>query len=199
MENISSAAAMKRPTSSKTSHKLKLKRVNTTEGVHPFDEITWVKHDAVIGSGDNISFEQKGVEFPDFWSANAVNITTSKYFRGKLDTPQRETSLKQLITRITSEIKKWGLKDGYFSDEVEAELFEQELAYLMVNQHVAFNSPVQFNVGTKKKPQCSACFILSVDDDMQSILEWIKTEGTIFKGGSGAGVIAQCGSSRGRG
>jgi len=161
----------------------KLKRVFTKKGIHPFDEIKWVKRDAKVGN-----FEQKNVEFPDFWSENAVNITASKYFRGKIDSPQREKSLKEMISRVVGVIRRWGEEFGYFKNKYQAQIFEDELTHLLVYQKASFNSPVWFNVGVKPKPQCSACFILSVEDDMNSILEWIKTEGIIFKGGSGAGV-----------
>lgn len=178
-----SASASTRLSAQPKAYTLQLKRFNTKEGVHPFDEITWVKRDAVIGS-----MEQKDVEFPDFWSQNAINITVSKYFRGTVGKDDRETSLKQMITRVTSEIRKWGLAGGYFADAAEADLFEAELAYLLVHQHASPNSPVWFNVGTKEKPQCSACFILQVDDTLVSILDWIRTEGVIFNGGSGSGT-----------
>jgi ribonucleoside-diphosphate reductase alpha chain len=161
----------------------KLKRIFTKKDVHPYDEISWVKSNAQVGK-----FEQKDVEFPDFWSENAVNITASKYFRGKLNTPARETTLKQVINRVTKTIRKWGEDFGYFESKIQAQIFEDELTHLLVNQKASFNSPVWFNVGAKKNPQCSACFILSVEDDMSSILEWIRTEGIIFKGGSGAGI-----------
>ncbi|MEK7212581.1 MAG: vitamin B12-dependent ribonucleotide reductase, partial [Patescibacteria group bacterium] len=172
----------------KNKYILPLKRLFTQAGVHPFDEINWVKRDALVGSGAKIVFEQKDTEFPDFWSPHAVNITVSKYFRGKLNTPQRETSAKQMISRVAKNIRMWGENSGYFENAEQAQIFEDELTHLLVYQKASFNSPVWFNVGTMPKPQCSACFILSVKDDMQSILDWIKTEGTIFKGGSGAGV-----------
>lgn len=161
----------------------KIRRVFTKKGVHPFDEIKWVRRDAKVGK-----FEQNGVEFPENWSDNAVNITASKYFRGKLNTPEREDSLKQMITRVAKVIRGWGEELGYFDGANQAKIFEDELTYMLVNQQASFNSPVWFNVGVKVKPQCSACFILSVEDDMNSILDWIKTEGMIFKGGSGSGI-----------
>ncbi|KKW48446.1 MAG: Ribonucleoside-diphosphate reductase, adenosylcobalamin-dependent [Parcubacteria group bacterium GW2011_GWA1_59_11] len=175
-------------TEEKSRATLPLKRYFTKEGTHPFDEINWVKRDAVVGSGDRKVFEQRDVEFPDFWSPNAVNITVSKYFRGKLGSPERETSAKQMINRVAKTIRGWGEKFGYFHDQGQAETFEDELTHLLVYQKGSFNSPVWFNVGTKATPQCSACFILAVEDDMNSILDWIKTEGKIFKGGSGSGV-----------
>ena len=175
-------------TEEKSRATLPLKRYFTKEGTHPFDEINWVKRDAVVGGGDKKNFEQKDVEFPDFWSPNAVNITASKYFRGKLGTPQRETSARQMIERVVKTIRGWGEKSGYFENADQAQIFEEELAHLLVYQKGSFNSPVWFNVGTTAKPQCSACFILAVEDDMRSILDWIRTEGIIFKGGSGAGV-----------
>ncbi len=165
-----------------------LKRFFTKAGVSPLDEVHWVKRDAVVGSGEKKVFEQKGVEFPDFWSQNAVNITASKYFRGQLRKPEREWSLKQMITRVTRTLREWGEKNGYFTGPTQAQIFEDELTHLLVYQKGSFNSPVWFNVGSQKEPQCSACFILSVEDDMRSILDWIKTEGMIFKGGSGAGI-----------
>ncbi|MDI6820712.1 MAG: vitamin B12-dependent ribonucleotide reductase [Patescibacteria group bacterium] len=165
-----------------------LKRIFTKKNIHPFDEINWVKRDVVIGSGDKKVFEQKDVEFPDFWSANAINITTSKYFRGKLDSSEREVSAKQMISRVAKTIRDWGEKYGYFFGREQAQIFEDELTHLLVYQKAAFNSPVWFNVGVVEKPQCSACFILSVEDNMSAILDWIKTEGMIFKGGSGSGV-----------
>lgn len=167
---------------------LSLRRKFTKEGTHPFDEITWVLRDAVVGSSEKRTFEQNGVEFPDFWSPHAVNITASKYFRGKLGTPLREASLKQMITRVTRTIRAWGEQFGYFESPAEAQIFEDELTHIIAFQKASFNSPVWFNVGTREKPQCSACFILSVEDTMTSILEWIRTEGIIFKGGSGSGV-----------
>ncbi len=151
--------------------------------VHPFDEIKWVKRDAQVGK-----FEQKDVEFPDFWSEHAVNITASKYFRGKLNTPQRELSVKEMINRVVRVIRGWGEEFGYFENKFQAQIFEDELVHLLVFQKASFNSPVWFNVGVKEKSQCSACFILSVEDNLKSILEWVKTEGMIFKGGSGSGV-----------
>ncbi len=163
------------------------RRTFTKEKIHPFDEINWVRRDVVVG-GEKKVFEQKNVEFPDFWSMNAVNITTSKYFRGKLGTPDREESLKVMITRVTKTIREWGEQYGYFTNEEQAQTFEDELMHLIVYQKGSFNSPVWFNVGTRENPQCSACFILSVEDDMQSILNWIQTEGLIFKYGSGSGV-----------
>ncbi|PIR89028.1 MAG: ribonucleoside-diphosphate reductase, adenosylcobalamin-dependent [Candidatus Harrisonbacteria bacterium CG10_big_fil_rev_8_21_14_0_10_40_38] len=171
-----------------SSQSLNFDRVFTKQGVHPFDAVTWVKRDAVIESGDKKVFEQYGVEFPDFWSQNAVNITTSKYFRGKLGSPERETSLKQMITRVAHTIRVWGEERfGYFDSAKQAELFELELSHMILHQQGSFNSPVWFNVGVAETPQCSACFILSVEDNMPSILEWISNEGMIFKGGSGAG------------
>ena len=170
-----------RKSSVKTS--LKLRRVFTKSDVHPYDELKWGKRDAKVGK-----FEQNGVEFPETWSNNAVNITSSKYFRGKLTSPDRETSLKQTIDRVVKTIRSWGEDFGYFDSPSQAKIFEDELTHIVVNQKASFNSPVWFNVGTMDKPQCSACFILSVKDDMRSILEWISTEGMIFKGGSGSGI-----------
>ena len=178
---------------------LRVRRTFAHRGVHPYDETLWELRDAVIpGDGGNV-FEQKGVEVPKSWSQTATNVVASKYFRGKLGTPARETSVRQMIDRVVSRIVRWGREGDYFATEDDAVAFEDELRWLLVNQHMAFNSPVWFNVGASgdKKPQCSACFILSVDDDMESILDWFKTEGRIFKGGSGSGInISSIRSSR---
>lgn len=162
----------------------------TTPGIHPFDEIEWERRDArIIGARGEVVFEQKDVEVPKFWSQNATNIVASKYFRGPLGTPQRESSVKQLIGRVVKTITSWGLRDGYFASEEEAETFAAELTHLLVHQKAAFNSPVYFNIGVPgERPQGSACFILSIEDTMESILDWYRTEGLIFKGGSGSGV-----------
>jgi len=169
---------------------LKIERIYTTPGVHPYDEVTWELRDVVQQNwktGETI-FEQRGVEFPDFWSANASTIVTTKYFRGAVGTPEREWSLKQLIDRVVLTYVKAGQDHGYFATDEDAEIFEHELTYALVHQIFSFNSPVWFNVGTKSPQQVSACFILSVDDSMESILNWYKEEGFIFKGGSGAGL-----------
>ncbi|MER5480772.1 vitamin B12-dependent ribonucleotide reductase [Streptomyces sp. NPDC002734] len=169
---------------------LRIERVHTTPGVHPYDEVVWERRDVVMTNwrDGSINFEQRGVEFPDFWSVNAVNIVTSKYFRGAVGTPQRETGLRQLIDRIVKTYRKAGEDNKYFASPADAEIFEHELAYALLHQIFSFNSPVWFNVGTPQPQQVSACFILSVDDSMESILEWYKEEGMIFKGGSGAGL-----------
>jgi ribonucleoside-diphosphate reductase alpha chain len=169
---------------------LRIERIHTTPGVHPYDEVAWERRDVVMTNwrDGSINFEQRGVEFPDFWSVNAVNIVTSKYFRGAVGTPQRETGLRQLIDRIVKTYRKAGEDNKYFASPADAEIFEHELAYALLHQIFSFNSPVWFNVGTPQPQQVSACFILSVDDSMESILEWYKEEGMIFKGGSGAGL-----------
>ena len=167
---------------------LTLKRHFTTPGTHPFDEVTWVTRDAMIGGSGKKAFEQNDVEFPESWSQNAVNITASKYFRGIMGGEKREKSVKQIISRVTKTIRGWGERFGYFARVEDAETFEAELTHLLVHQKAAFNSPVWFNVGINESPQCSACFILAVEDDMRSILQWITNEGMIFKHGSGAGV-----------
>ncbi|WP_246360279.1 vitamin B12-dependent ribonucleotide reductase [Nocardioides massiliensis] len=165
-------------------------RVFSTAGVHPYDEITWERRDVVQTNwktGESV-FEQRGVEFPDFWSVNASTIVTTKYFRGAVGTDAREWSLKQLIDRVVKTYRKAGEDHGYFASPADAETFEHELTWLLVHQYFSFNSPVWFNVGTESPQQVSACFILSVDDSMDSILNWYKEEGFIFKGGSGAGL-----------
>ncbi|MET9293529.1 vitamin B12-dependent ribonucleotide reductase [Streptomyces sp. NPDC003077] len=174
----------------KASKGLRIERIHTTPGVHPYDEVTWERRDVVMTNwrDGSINFEQRGVEFPEFWSVNAVNIVTSKYFRGAVGSPTRESSLKQLIDRVVKTYRKSGEDNGYFASPADAEIFELELTYALLHQIFSFNSPVWFNVGTKQPQQVSACFILSVDDSMESILDWYKEEGMIFKGGSGAGL-----------
>jgi ribonucleoside-diphosphate reductase alpha chain len=169
---------------------LRFKRYFTKDGVHPYDEVEWEVRDAVIPNykeGGN-AFEQRGVEFPKNWSQNSTNIVAQKYFRGPLGTPQRESSVRQMIGRVVDTITGWGIKDRYFATETDATVFAEELSHLLVHQKAAFNSPVWFNVGAEAKPQCSACFILAVEDRMSSILNWYVEEGTIFKGGSGSGI-----------
>jgi ribonucleoside-diphosphate reductase alpha chain len=163
----------------------------TSEGVHPYDQVTWERRDSRITNyrDGSVAFEQRDVEVPARWSLNATNILAQKYFRGTPGTPERETSLRQVVDRVVDTIAGWGRADGYFADEAEARAFEDELKYLVVTQRAAFNSPVWFNIGAKgRKQQASACFILSVDDTMDSILNWYVEEGTIFKGGSGSGI-----------
>jgi ribonucleoside-diphosphate reductase alpha chain len=168
--------------------KLGVRRLFTIPGRDPFDEIEWETRDAFIPGKDKPVFEQKAVEFPKFWSQTATNIVAQKYFRGRLSSPERERSVKQMVGRVVDTIGRWGRDGGYFADEDEAESFEAELKALLVNQYAAFNSPVWFNVGFEEKPQCSACFILSIEDSMESILDWIRREGIIFRGGSGSGI-----------
>ncbi|RMG65238.1 MAG: vitamin B12-dependent ribonucleotide reductase [Calditrichaeota bacterium] len=159
------------------------------QGVHPFDEIEWEKREATITSETGeVVFRQSDVEVPSFWSQLATNVVVSKYFHGKVGSPERETSVKQLINRVARTITDWGLKDGYFASREDGEVFYNELTYLLVNQYAAFNSPVWFNVGVEEKPQCSACFINSVQDTMESILDLAKIEGMLFKYGSGTGT-----------
>ena len=163
----------------------------TTAGVHPYDEVVWERRDARITNWKDgaVAFEQLDVEFPVSWSLNATNIVAQKYFRGTLGTPERERSLRQVIDRVADTIARWGVADGYFVDDAEADAFRDELKHLLVTQKAAFNSPVWFNIGVAGVPQqASACFILSVDDTMDSILNWYREEGVIFKGGSGSGV-----------
>ncbi|HTY73515.1 MAG TPA: vitamin B12-dependent ribonucleotide reductase [Actinomycetes bacterium] len=169
---------------------LTIERIYTTPGVHPYDEVTWELRDVVQTNwktGETV-FEQRGVEFPDFWSVNASTIVTTKYFRGALGTEQRERSLKQLIDRVVLTYTQAGRQYGYFATDLDAEVFEHELTWALLHQVFSFNSPVWFNVGTASSQQVSACFILSVDDTMDSILNWYREEGLIFKGGSGAGL-----------
>jgi ribonucleoside-diphosphate reductase alpha chain len=171
---------------------LKISRFFTTPGQHPFDAVEWEKRDARIGHGDRVSFEQRDIEFPVGWSQNATNIVAQKYFRGQLGSPEREWSVKQMITRVAGTIAGWGRERGYFASEEDGDTFEAELTYILLHQMAAFNSPVWFNVGWHAvgdpKMQASACFILSVEDSMESILEWNTKEGIIFRGGSGSGI-----------
>ncbi|MFJ1764151.1 vitamin B12-dependent ribonucleotide reductase [Amycolatopsis sp. NPDC088138] len=169
---------------------LSVKRVFTTEGEHPYDQVTWEQRDVVMTNwrDGSVNFEQRGVEFPESWSVNATNIVTSKYFRGAVGSPQRERSLKQLIDRVVHTYVGAARDHGYFASPRDLEIFEHELTWMLLHQVFSFNSPVWFNVGTASKQQVSACFILAVDDTMESILNWYREEGLIFKGGSGAGL-----------
>jgi ribonucleoside-diphosphate reductase alpha chain len=192
--------------------RLPIERFFTSPGpdgkvVHPYDEVEWdIRSAAIIAEDGSLIFEQKDVEVPAFWSQTATNVVVSKYFRGPLagrvihhekGEIRRETSVRQLIDRVVGTLREWGLRDGYFADEEEAHVFADELTHLLLYQKASFNSPVWFNVGVEEKPQCSACFILSVEDTMESILDWCRTEGMIFKGGSGSGVnLSRLRSSR---
>jgi ribonucleoside-diphosphate reductase alpha chain len=169
---------------------LKIERIYTTAGVHPYDTVKWERRDVVQTNwkSGEVIFEQKGVEYPDFWSVNASTIVTTKYFRGALGAENRESSLKQVIDRVVLTYTKAGKENGYFATEQDAEIFEHELTHMLMHQIFSYNSPVWFNVGTAAPQQVSACFILSVDDTMDSILNWYREEGFIFKGGSGAGL-----------
>src|SRR5690242_21623847 len=150
---------------------VRVERRYTEPGVHPFDAIDWELRDAVIGDPEKPAFEQRGVELPKSWSQNATNIVAQKYFRGQLGSPERESSVKQMVGRVAGTIAGWGRELGYFSTDEDANAFEMELTHILVNQIAAFNSPVWFNVGFEEKPQCSACFILSVQDELESILD----------------------------
>jgi len=169
---------------------LTIQRIFTTPDVHPYDEVMWERRDVVQNNWKTgeVVFEQRGVEFPDFWSLNASTIVATKYFRGAVGTEAREWSLRQVIDRVVKSYRAAGEQNGYFATEDDAEVFEHELAWMLLHQVFSFNSPVWFNVGTSAPQQVSACFILSVDDTMDSILNWYREEGRIFKGGSGAGL-----------
>ena len=186
-ETASSPAARKGKRGAKG---MKVRRIHTTPGVHPYDQVAWERRDVVMTNwrDGSINFEQRGVEFPDFWSVNAGNIVTTKYFRGAVGTSQREWSLKQLVDRVVNVYTSTGREHGYFASDADAEIFDHELKYALIHQIFSFNSPVWFNVGTSAQQQVSACFILSVDDTIESILNWYSEEGQIFRGGSGAGV-----------
>jgi ribonucleoside-diphosphate reductase alpha chain len=169
---------------------LVIERRFSTAGVHPYEVLEWETRDAIIGDPERPAFEQRGLEFPKTWSQNATNIVAQKYFRGQLGSPERETSVKQMVSRVAGRIAEVGREAGYFASEEDGNAFEDELTSILVNQKAAFNSPVWFNVGWKEpgSEQASACFILSVEDDMDSILAWNTKEGIIFKGGSGSGI-----------
>jgi ribonucleoside-diphosphate reductase alpha chain len=187
---VTDATAFSSTSGSVSGKGLTINRIYTTEGVHPYDQVNWEFRDVVQTNWKNgeTIFEQRGTEFPDFWSLNASTIVTTKYFRGALGTEEREFSLRQLINRVVLTYTQAGRDNGYFATEEDATIFEHEMTYMLLNQVFAFNSPVWFNVGTKSPQQVSACFILSVDDSMESILNWYREEGMIFKGGSGAGL-----------
>ena len=186
-----SDTVINRPSSKvKGGKSLTVERIYTTEGVHPYDTVTWDRRDVVQQNWKTgeVVFEQRGVEFPDFWSVNASTIVTTKYFRGAVGAENREWSLKQVIDRVVLTYTKAGREFGYFATDADATIFEHELTHMLMHQIFSFNSPVWFNVGTAAPQQVSACFILSVDDTMESILNWYREEGMIFKGGSGAGL-----------
>jgi ribonucleoside-diphosphate reductase alpha chain len=167
---------------------LSVRRLFSASGVHPFDAVEWELRDARIGRGEHVAFEQRGVEFPKSWSQNATNIVAQKYFRGQIGSSQREHSVKQMLARVAGTITSWGREGGYFASDEDGDAFEAELTHILLHQMAAFNSPVWFNCGFEESPQLSACFILSVEDTMESILAWNTKEGMIFRGGSGSGV-----------
>src|SRR2546427_1988965 len=177
---------------------LRIERRFTHQGVHPYDEVEWELRDSAIPGETGNVFEQRGVEVPKFWSQTATNVVASKYFRGKLGSPERESSVRQMVDRVVDTIAQAGFEGGYFAGIADRDAFADELKYLLVHQHASFNSPVWFNIGVEGVPQVpSACFILSVEDEMGSILDWFKNEGVIFKGGSGSGVnVSRIRSSR---
>jgi ribonucleoside-diphosphate reductase alpha chain len=191
MAIVSSQATDLAPNQEVTREKsgLKINRYFTRAGISPYDEVEWEHRTATItNEKGKIVFEQANVDIPKAWSMMATQVVVSKYFRGPLGTPQRETSVRQMITRVVETIANWGRKDRYFAAEEDAQAFADELTHILLHQKACFNSPVWFNCGIEAKPQCSACFILSVDDTMDSILDWYRKEGVIFKGGSGSGV-----------
>ena len=167
---------------------LALGRMFSVAGRHPFDEVEWDRRTITLRGMNGGAHEEHNCEFPVFWSPNAANIAGSKYFRGRIGSDAREQSVRQMIGRVVRVIRGWGLEFGFFDTASDADCFADELTHLLLFQKAAFNSPVWFNVGVEVKPQCSACFILAVEDTMESILEWVYTEGMVFKGGSGAGV-----------
>jgi ribonucleoside-diphosphate reductase alpha chain len=185
-----SDTVINRPSSKSKNKGLTIERLYTTAGKHPYDEVTWERRDVIQTNwkSGEVIFEQRGVEFPDFWSVNASTIVTTKYFRGAVGHENREWSLRQVIDRVVLTYVRAGKQFGYFATDADAEIFEHELTWMLMHQVFSFNSPVWFNVGTAAPQQVSACFILSVDDTMDSILNWYREEGMIFKGGSGAGL-----------
>src|SRR5829696_1236613 len=181
MEKTSPQTTLTQP--SRAPEALSVRRLFTRPGVHPYDAVEWELRTAAVGS-----FRQDDVEFPKSWSQNSTNIVAQKYFRGQLNSPTRERSVKQMINRVSGTIADWGRERGYFASEEDGDAFENELTHILLHQIAAFNSPVWFNVGFEESPQCSACFILSVEDTMESILDWNTKEGMIFRGGSGSGI-----------
>ena len=164
-------------------------RFFTKEGVHPYDEIEWeIRKAEITDTKGKVVFLQENVEVPKFWSQNATNIVVQKYFRGQIGTPERETSARQIVDRIAKTMTNWGREAGYFASPEQSNIYEEELTHVLINQYAAFNSPVWFNVGIADKPQCSACFINAVEDNMESIMQLARDEAMIFKGGSGSGV-----------
>ena len=190
MSIVNKPAAERKSQVKKLGKGLTIERIYTTAGVHPYDEVKWERRDVVQTNwkSGEVIFEQKGTEYADFWSVNASTIVTTKYFRGAVGHDNREWSLKQVIDRVVLTYTAAGKENGYFATDADAEIFEHELTYMLLHQVFSFNSPVWFNVGTNAPQQVSACFILSVDDTMDSILNWYREEGMIFKGGSGAGL-----------
>jgi ribonucleoside-diphosphate reductase alpha chain len=189
LEGVIMGTQGNRDSSAETRLGLRFPRVYTRAGVNPFDEVEWDLRTAIISSEHGqMVFEQRDVEFPKFWSQMATNVVASKYFRGQIGTPQRERSVKQLIGRVVTTMARWGREQGYFASEADAQTFEDELTYILLHQKASFNSPVWFNCGVEAKPQCSACFINSVTDTMDGILTLAKTEGLLFKWGSGTGT-----------
>jgi ribonucleoside-diphosphate reductase alpha chain len=176
-------------TTSESSGGLEFSRHFTREGVSPYTQVEWEIRSAVItNEKGEVIFRQEGVEVPKSWSQTATNIVVSKYFHGQLGTPKRERSVRQLVDRVVRTMTEWGTKGGYFASKADAQTFHDELAYMLLNQYVSFNSPVWFNCGIEPRPQCSACFINSVEDTMESILDLARTEGRLFKWGSGTGT-----------
>ncbi|MCB1032981.1 MAG: vitamin B12-dependent ribonucleotide reductase, partial [Acidobacteria bacterium] len=160
----------------------------TRSGEDPFEVVAWQRRDAVIqGAGGEVVFEQKEVEVPAAWSQLATNVVASKYFHGAVGSPERETSVRQLLGRVVDQLTEWGRHDGFFRSDEDAEAFRAELAHVLLHQMASFNSPVWFNVGIDTRPQCSACFINSVEDSLESILDLARTESMLFKRGSGTG------------
>ena len=184
-----SSKSVKDSATEKKAQGIRLKRFFTEAGKSPYDQIEWETRSATIqNETGKVVFEQHNIEVPKFWSQMATNVVASKYFRGALGTPQRERTVGQLISRVVDTITGWGSADGYFTGDTDARTFSDELSHILLHQNACFNSPVWFNCGIEEKPQCSACFILSVEDRMESILDWYRKEGLIFKGGSGSGV-----------
>ena len=189
LEEMTEARSQAKHDSEKAKKGRRFPRVYTRAGQNPYDEVEWeLRTAAITNEHGKVVFEQKDVEFPKFWSQMATNVVASKYFRGQMEMPERERSVKQLIGRVVTTIARWGREQSYFATELDAQAFEDELTYLLLPQKASFNSPVWFNCGVEEKPQCSACFINSVGDTMDGILTLAKTEGLLFKWGSGTGT-----------